>query len=53
VDQWTFDVVAFPLFVAVTAAAQSAIIGFEVGPRLLRARRRDIAVAHTASSTEG
>jgi hypothetical protein len=53
VDQWTFDVVAFPLFVAVTAAAQSAIIGFELGPRFRRARHRDVAVANSASPTEG
>ena len=33
VDQWTFDVVAFPLFVACTAAVQSAIVGLELGPR--------------------
>ena len=34
VDQWTFDVVAFPLFVAVTATVQSVVVGFELGPRL-------------------
>jgi hypothetical protein len=50
VDQWTFDVVAFPLFVACTATVQSAVIGFELGPRFRRARHHAVAVA---SSPEG
>ncbi len=53
VDQWTFDVVAFPLFVACTATLQSAIVGFELGPRLRRARHPDAAVGTSASPTEG
>lgn len=53
VDHWTFDVVAFPLFVACSATVQSAVVGFELGPRLRRARHRDAAVASSASPTEG
>ena len=53
VDQWTFDVVAFPLFVACTATLQSAIVGFELGPRLRQVRHRDAAVESSPSPTEG
>ena len=53
VDQWTFDVVAFPLFVACTAAVQSAVVGFELGPRYRRARRLDVAGVNAAPSAEG
>ena len=53
VDQWTFDVVAFPLFVACTAAVQSAVVGFELGPRYRRARHLDVAVVNAAPSAEG
>ena len=34
VDHWTFDVVAFPLFVACVASAESILIGLEIGPRV-------------------
>jgi len=53
VDHWTFDVVAFPLFVACTAAVQSAIVGLELGPRLRRARHLDAAVVGSSSPTDG
>jgi hypothetical protein len=53
VDQWTFDVVAFPLFVACSASVQSAIVGFELGPRVRRTRHGGAAVAKSASPTEG
>jgi hypothetical protein len=53
VDHWTFDVVAFPLFVACSATVQSAVVGFELGPRLRRARHRDAAVVSSASPTQG
>lgn len=53
VDHWTFDVVAFPLFVACTAAVQSAIVGLEPGPRLRRARHLDAAVVGSSSPTDG
>lgn len=53
VDQWTFDVVAFPLFVACTATVQSAVVGFELGPRFRRARHLDVAVANAAPPAEG
>jgi hypothetical protein len=44
VDHWTFDVVAFPLFVACMASLQSILVGLEPGPRM-RARRLRAAVA--------
>jgi len=53
VDHWTFDVVAFPVFVACSATVQSAIVGFELGPRLRRVRRRDAAVVRSASPSDG
>ena len=36
VDHWTFDVVAFPLFVACVASVESVLIGLELGPRFRR-----------------
>jgi hypothetical protein len=53
VDQWTFDVVAFPLFVAITATVQSAVVGFELGPRFRRSRHRNVEVANAATPAEG
>ena len=35
VDHWTFDVVAFPLFVVCMATVQSILVGLEPGPRLV------------------
>ncbi len=40
VDQWIFDVVAFPLFVACMATVQSILVGLEPGPRFRQIRRR-------------
>jgi len=45
--------VAFPVFVACSATVQSAIVGFELGPRLRRVRRRDAAVVRSASPSDG
>jgi hypothetical protein len=53
VDHWTFDVVAFPLFVACSATVQSVIVGFELGPRLRRVRHRDVAAVRSASPSDG
>lgn len=33
VEHWTFDVVAFPVFVACVASVESILVGLEVGPR--------------------
>jgi len=38
VDHWTFDVVAFPLFVACVASVESVLVGLEIGPRFRRSR---------------
>jgi hypothetical protein len=53
VDHWTFDVVAFPLFVACSATVQSAIVGFGFVPRLRRVRHRDVATVRSASPSDG
>ena len=41
VDHWTFDVVAFPLFVLCMAGVESLVIGLELGPRARRLRRME------------
>jgi hypothetical protein len=53
VDHWTFDVVAFPLFVACSATVQSAIVGLEIGPRLHHIGHRKAAAVKSASATDG
>jgi hypothetical protein len=53
VEHWTFDVVAFPLFVACMASVQSIVVGLEPGPRLRRARHPDLTVSGAASPAEG
>jgi hypothetical protein len=50
VDHWTFDVVAFPLFVACVASVESVLIGFELGPRFQRVRHPG---AGSATAAEG
>jgi hypothetical protein len=53
VEHWTFDVVAFPLFVACMASVQSIVVGLEPGPRLRRARHPDLTVTGPASPAQG
>jgi hypothetical protein len=53
VDHWTFDVVAFPLFVACMASLESILVGFEPGPRLRRARHTGATLAEPASPADG
>ena len=50
VDHWTFDVVAFPLFVACVASVESILIGLELGPRFRVFRHPG---AGTAAPAEG
>jgi hypothetical protein len=45
VEHWTFDVVAFPLFVACMASVESILVGLEPGPRVRHARHLDAAVS--------
>ena len=52
VDHWTFDVVAFPLFVLAMSAVESVVIGFELGPRSRHARRRPVATVAAAPPAE-
>ena len=53
VDHWTFDVVAFPLFVACMASVESIVIGLELGPRFRRFRHPGAGGAGTAAPAEG
>jgi uncharacterized membrane protein len=50
VDHWTFDVVAFPLFVACVASVESVLVGLEIGPRIRRFRHPG---AGSAAPVEG
>jgi hypothetical protein len=43
IDHWTFDVAAFPVFIACLASVEVFLVGFEPGPRLRRARTGDSA----------
>ena len=53
VDHWTFDVVAFPLFVLGMAAVESLVIGLELGPRFRRLRHADANAVTSASQRGG
>jgi hypothetical protein len=53
VDHWTFDVVAFPLFVAVVASVESALIGLELGPRFQVFRRPGAGNTDSAAPAQG
>ncbi len=52
VDQWDFDVVAFPIFVLCMASTQSILVGLEPGLRLRRVHQGAVA-AEPVSPTEG
>jgi len=43
IQHWTFEVAAFPLFIACMASVEVVLVGFEPGPRLRRSRHRDAA----------
>jgi hypothetical protein len=53
VDHWTFDVVAFPIFVVFMATVQSVLVGLEPGPRLHRLRHSGAAVITPVAPVEG
>jgi hypothetical protein len=53
VDHWTFDVVAFPIFVVCMATVQSVVVGLEPGPRLRRIRHPDAGAIAAATPAEG
>jgi hypothetical protein len=53
VDHWTFDVVAFPLFVACVASVESVLIGLELGPRFRTFRHPGAGGAGSAAPAEG
>jgi uncharacterized membrane protein len=49
VDHWTFDVVAFPVFIVCMGSVEVVLVGLEPGPRLRRARLRQAAAEAPAS----
>ena len=53
VDQWTFDVVAFPLFVACVASVESILVGLEIGPRFRLFRHHGAGSSGSAAPAEG
>jgi hypothetical protein len=54
IDHWTFDVAAFPIFIVCMASVQTFLVGFEPGPRLLRARQQEsVADAVSDASATG
>jgi hypothetical protein len=48
VTHWTFDEVAFPVFILCMASLEVVLVGLEPGPRWRQARRKDASVAEPA-----
>jgi hypothetical protein len=48
VTHWTFDEVAFPVFILCMASVEVVLVGLEPGPRWRQARRKDASVAEPA-----
>jgi hypothetical protein len=48
VTHWTFDEVAFPVFILCMASVEVVLVGLEPGPRWRRTRRRDASLAEPA-----
>ena len=52
IEDWTFDVAAFPIFIVCMASVMVVLVGLEPGPRLRRARaEREEARAEPASTS--
>jgi hypothetical protein len=52
IDNWTFDVAAFPIFIVCMGSVQVVLVGFEPGPRLRRARQsQDASLAGPTASS--
>jgi hypothetical protein len=49
IDHWTFEVAAFPLFIACVASVEVVLVGLEPGPRWRRSRGHDASVAQPAT----
>ena len=45
VTHWTFDEVAFPIFILFMASVEVVLVGLEPGPRWRRGRRRGASLA--------
>jgi len=45
ITDWTFEEAAFPIFIVCVASVEVFLVGFEPGPRLLRARRGEVPLA--------
>jgi hypothetical protein len=48
VTHWTFDEVAFPVFILCMASVEVVLVGLEPGPRWRQARRSDASLAEPA-----
>ncbi len=48
IQQWTFEVAAFPIFIVCMASAEVILVGFEPGPRWQRSRRPRASLAEPA-----
>jgi hypothetical protein len=53
VDHWTFEVVAFPLFVLGMSAVESLVVGLELGPRFRRLRHAEANTITSGSPRRG
>lgn len=49
IDRWTFDVAAFPLFIACSASVEVILVGWAPGPRWRHGRGRDASVAEPST----
>ena len=50
IQDWTFDVAAFPIFIVCMGSVEVFLVGYEPGPRLRRARHHDHPLAESAPS---
>ena len=49
IDHWTFDVAAFPLFIACMASVEVFLVGWEPGPRWRQSHGHAVSVAEPAT----
>ena len=50
IQDWTFDVAAFPIFIVCMGSVEVFLVGYEPGPRLRRSRHHDHSLAEPAPS---
>lgn len=49
IDHWTFDVAAFPIFIACVASVEVFLVGCEPGPRWRQRRGRGVSLAEPST----